>query len=131
MYIKIKNNQIEKYPYSISNLRTDNPTTSFPINIPDERLAEWGVFLVQPTEQPSYTYKQNLVEVTPIFDGSNWVQQWYVVDKPQTEVDIFNESLRSEAYRTESDPLFFKYQRGEVDKQLWLDKVAEIKSRYN
>ncbi len=42
-----------------------------------------------------------------------------------------NEQLRSEAYRNESDPLFFKYQRGEVDKQVWLDKVAEIKARYS
>lgn len=41
-----------------------------------------------------------------------------------------NEQLRAEAYRNESDPLFFKYQRGEVEKQVWLDKVAEIKARY-
>ena len=37
---------------------------------------------------------------------------------------------RSEAYRTESDPLFFKSQRGEATQQEWLDKVAEIKARY-
>jgi len=41
-----------------------------------------------------------------------------------------NEQLRLEAYRNESDPLFFKYQRDEIDKQVWLDKVAEIKARY-
>ena len=37
---------------------------------------------------------------------------------------------REAAYRAESDPLFFKYQRGEVAEQVWLDKVAEIKGRY-
>ena len=37
---------------------------------------------------------------------------------------------REAAYRTESDPLFFKYQRGEVTKQVWLDKVDEIRGRY-
>lgn len=41
------------------------------------------------------------------------------------------EQLRLEAYRNESDPLFFKWQRGEVEQQVWLDKVAEIKARYN
>lgn len=41
-----------------------------------------------------------------------------------------NEQLRAEAYRNESDPLFFKWQRGEIQKQIWLDKVAEIKARY-
>lgn len=40
------------------------------------------------------------------------------------------EQLRLEAYRNESDPLFFKWQRGEIDKQVWLDKVAEIKARH-
>lgn len=37
---------------------------------------------------------------------------------------------RMTAYREESDPLFFKYQRGEVTQQEWLDKVNEIKQRY-
>lgn len=40
------------------------------------------------------------------------------------------EAKRKIAYTSESDPLFFKFQRGEVDKQVWLDKVAEIKARY-
>ena len=44
--------------------------------------------------------------------------------------DAENEQLRLEAYRNESDPLFFKYQRGEVEKQVWVDKVAEIKEKY-
>lgn len=37
---------------------------------------------------------------------------------------------RQSAYQTESDPLFFKYQRGEATEQEWLDKVAEIKARF-
>jgi hypothetical protein len=34
------------------------------------------------------------------------------------------------AYAAESDPLFFKWQRGEGTEQAWLDKVAEIQARY-
>ena len=37
---------------------------------------------------------------------------------------------RLTAYEQESDPLFFKWQRGEATQQEWLDKVAEIKARY-
>lgn len=40
------------------------------------------------------------------------------------------EGERLYAYRQESDPLFFKAQRGEATMQDWLDKVAEIKARY-
>jgi hypothetical protein len=37
---------------------------------------------------------------------------------------------RRNAYAEEADPLFFKWQRGESTEQEWLDKVAEIKSRF-
>ena len=37
---------------------------------------------------------------------------------------------RSNAYIKESDPLFFKYQRGEITENEWLNKIKEIKERY-
>jgi hypothetical protein len=40
------------------------------------------------------------------------------------------EANRHAAYIAEADPLFFKAQRGEVEQQVWLDKVAEIKLRH-
>jgi hypothetical protein len=40
------------------------------------------------------------------------------------------QAQRADAYRYEADPLFFKVQRGEVEQQVWLDKVEEIRQRY-
>lgn len=42
------------------------------------------------------------------------------------------ETQRLSAYREESDPLFFKYQRNEdgITKAAWLAKVEEIRTRY-
>jgi hypothetical protein len=40
------------------------------------------------------------------------------------------EANRKAAYIAESDPMFFRAQRGEIPEQEWLDKVAEIKARY-
>ena len=37
---------------------------------------------------------------------------------------------RRQAYQLESDPLFFKAQRGEATEQDWLDAVQAIKDRY-
>lgn len=37
---------------------------------------------------------------------------------------------RRVAYSVESDPLFFKWQRGEGTEQEWLDKVQEIRERF-
>jgi hypothetical protein len=50
---------------------------------------------------------------------------------PIDESDALKEQYRLNAYRVESDPLFFKAQRGEATQQEWLDKVAEIKARYS
>lgn len=48
---------------------------------------------------------------------------------PQSAIDFRQVSLRA-AYEAESDPLFFQWQRGEATQQEWLDKIAEIKSRF-
>lgn len=40
------------------------------------------------------------------------------------------DAQRQQAYQAESDPLFFKWQRGQATEQEWLDKIAEIKQRY-
>lgn len=49
----------------------------------------------------------------------------------EAEVAIV-EAQRQAAYQTESDPLFFKYQRDEdgVTKEAWLAKIEEIRQRY-
>lgn len=39
-------------------------------------------------------------------------------------------AMRKAAYIAESDPIFFMSQRGAATQQEWLDKVAEIKSRW-
>ena len=39
-------------------------------------------------------------------------------------------ALRAAAYAAEADPLFFKWQRDEADREDWLRKVKEIKARY-
>lgn len=41
-----------------------------------------------------------------------------------------SDSLRAAAYREESDPIFFKAQRGEATIDQWLAKIQEIKNRY-
>jgi hypothetical protein len=56
-----------------------------------------------------------------------------IVDPPTESVESIiqnNKLKRQHAYTTESDPLFFKSQRGEVTLQEWKDKVEEIKARF-
>jgi hypothetical protein len=49
-------------------------------------------------------------------------------------INSYNQSQRlkrAEAYKNESDKLFFKAQRQEITMQVWLDKVNEIKTKYS
>jgi hypothetical protein len=41
-----------------------------------------------------------------------------------------NKEARNRAFREESDPLFFKAERGEATREEWLAKIEEIRGRY-
>ncbi len=67
------------YPYSISRLRRDNPQVSFPRGMPDERLADWGVYPVSKEEPPDYDPEtQTVEEGEPIQIDGEWSQVWIV-----------------------------------------------------
>jgi hypothetical protein len=46
-------------------------------------------------------------------------------------ISLVNKEFRATAYKQESDPIFFKWQRAEATQQEWLDKVNEIKNRWS
>lgn len=138
MYALISNGKISKYPYGPDYLRRDNPDTSFPVTIPDERLAEMGVFPVALTAIPSYDpITQNVSEATPELQNGVWTQVWIVTQASQEEIDARTAArleelkmMRAAAYREEADPIFFKAQRGEATMEEWEAKVLEIQNRY-
>lgn len=137
MYVLVKDKTVVKYPYSIGELKQDNPQTSFPATIPDSVLAEYGVYPVIPADRPEVDHTKNVVEEVPNLIKGQWYQDFKVVDATPEEIQervdaeiARKETLRLEAYRNESDPLFFKWQRGEATEQEWKDKIAEIKERY-
>lgn len=137
MYIKLKDGNIDKYPYSLEQLVADNPTTSFPAVIPDERAAEFGVYPVVIAEVPTVDHTKTIVEETPNLINGVWYQDFTVVDATTEEIayrvnelNAIAQNNRADAYRNESDPLFFKWQRGEASEQDWLNKIEEIKQRF-
>lgn len=76
----------------------------------------------------------------PVSAAWQWVNNaWVCIN--QEAVDQYNaqqladfnqsqKQKRHAAYIAESDPIFFKSQRGEATNQEWLDKIAEIDARY-
>jgi hypothetical protein len=138
LYILAINETAETYPYSIGQLRKDNPQVSFPKNPTDALLASYNVFPVTATERPVYDpITQNLPESTPILTAGVWTQVWVVIEATPEEIEqrkadqLANiKQQRAFAYTQEADPLFFKAQRGEILLSEWEAKVDEIRNRY-
>jgi hypothetical protein len=95
MYAKLNNGLIEKYPYTIGELRKDNPNTSFPSQISKETLTEYGVVEVQEVPAPQINHTQNLIESTPVFEDNVWKQKWAVL--AASPEDIQERTLQAEA----------------------------------
>ena len=86
-YALIKDGAIAAYPYSVTQLRRDNPHTSFPKRPSDAMLASYGMYPVTDTPQPEFDPMTQVVdpgEVTQV-DGA-WVRGWTVRDKLPEEL---------------------------------------------
>lgn len=71
-----------------------------------------------------------LVDMTPEEIAARQAEE---IEWQSGQVDRHNDQTRKDrvlAYNSESDPIFFKWQRGEATEQEWLDKIQEIKQRY-
>jgi hypothetical protein len=87
MYILAPNQIAEIFPYSIGNLRRDNPNVSFPRNPSDALLADWNVFPVAEQSPPEYNpANQNLNQATPTLVDGQWLQTWQVTDASAEEI---------------------------------------------
>ena len=93
MYVKVANGAVEQFPYTLGNLRRDNPNTSFPKNPSDEMLADWGVYPINEVAAPTYDEKtQNIVrDEAPILNGSSWDYGWTVQAKTADEIQDYND----------------------------------------
>jgi hypothetical protein len=82
-----------------------------------------------------WSLNENKYEKLDWFDKTSTKPSYKEVEEAWADVslEIENEKiqkLRRQAYQLESDPLFFEYQRGDIEKSEWLAKVQEIKDRY-
>ena len=85
-YAKIENGEVIKYPYSIEDLRKDNPDVSFPSIIDETTKSRYNMLLIQKVEIQS-DYTKNISEDSPeLFDGV-WTQTWSVVDATEEEIN--------------------------------------------
>ena len=90
LYLKAIDNVVEKYPYSLGQLRKDNPSTSFPKQPSLAGLAEFNVYPVTEAT-PTLAEGEKLVKVwTPTLVSGEWILPHQAVAK--TVEDLATES---------------------------------------
>lgn len=130
MYIKLNNGVIEKYPYSIDELRRDNPQTSFPSTIPEERLNEYGIFKVEKVAKPDAGFDKNVTEANPILVDGKWKQVWVIMDASNAEHLDRIRNARAEEYPPMSDYLDGIVKSDQAQVQAYIDACLAVKAKY-
>ena len=102
LLVKTANGQVEQFPYTLGDLRRDNPQTSFPKKIGDAILASHGIYHVMPETQPEYDpLVQVLVrdpephnnetavneETGETYETGRWVIGYTAENKPQDQAE--------------------------------------------
>ena len=91
-----------RWPYSLQQLREDEPGRSFSAAPRASELAYFQVFAVQPQAQPAYDPDlQKVMEVMPVLVAGQWQQRWEVV--PLTEEE------QAERYRLTHPPRWIEF----------------------
>lgn len=92
MYIRIKEGKAESY--SISQLKADNPNTSFPKVMSDALLAEYGVYPAKKLAIPSYDERTHTIKETePYSENGEWLIGHTLEKLP---LDIASTNMRAE-----------------------------------
>jgi hypothetical protein len=80
MYLKVSGSIIT-YPYSVQNLKNENPNTSFPTIIADSLLESFNIYKVE-TKNSGYDSddSKDVTEVTPTLSGSIYIQTYTISD---------------------------------------------------
>jgi len=88
MYVKVNDGAVQVYPYSIDQLRADNPNTSFPNEPSEESLAGWSVFPVEHQAQPDYDNETQRIEHSnePVLVDDKWVITKTVVNLTDEQI---------------------------------------------
>lgn len=99
MYVKISNGAVDQYPYTVGNLRRDNPNTSFPKRPSDDLLADWSMYPVALQDQPSFDERtQTITEAAmPVLSDGGWVIGWSINEKTAAEIQEWDDQIVNDA----------------------------------
>ena len=82
LYARIDGGAVSQYPITESNIRSQNPNTSFPAGqLSPNTMLEFGCYPVTETSAAFDSNTQRPVEGTPVLVDGQWRQVWTVVEE--------------------------------------------------
>lgn len=75
MFAKITNGAVDKFPYTVGQLRRDNPNTSFPKQISETTMLDFGMVVVSEVPAPEFDPMTHFAEWGPVpeLQEGRWV----------------------------------------------------------
>ena len=92
MYVRLTAQGIQ-WPYDLMQLRYDEPGVSFPVELPDELLADFSVYRVQVASKPNVLPSQIAVLDPPVYENNQWIQNWRIEAVPEAQTQLNLERL--------------------------------------
>jgi hypothetical protein len=91
-----------RWPYSVAQLRLDEPSRSISVSPRAEELAFYGVFRVLPQQQPEFDPAvERVQEVAPVETDGQWLQQWELIELTPEEQEA--------VYRANNPPRWIEF----------------------
>jgi hypothetical protein len=116
LYVKVTNGSIQ-YPYTIGQLRKDNPNTSFPAYISADTLAAYDVYAIQEVPAPEVDpLTQRHEQTTPVLVDGKWTQTWQVVQLPEDQATT---NVRAKRNQLLANSDWTQLADSPVDKDAW------------
>jgi hypothetical protein len=107
LFVKITNGKIDQYPYTVGDLRRDNPNTSFAKVISESTLASFGVYSVGYEAAPTYDPATHRLRHSdkPVLRDGKWILTKEVVALTDEQIATKNEKVAMENRKKRNDLL--------------------------
>jgi hypothetical protein len=100
MFVKLTNGKPSTFPYTLGDLRRDNPATSFPQTFSDEVLQSFDVYSVKQSAAPAFDNKTHRVTQWVELIEGEWTQTWQVQQLPE---QLASDNIRADRNKRLAD----------------------------
>lgn len=94
MFYAFVKDGVVTYPYTITDFRLANPNISMRESPPPDSLTDFGLYPVEPADEPAYDITKNAVR-SAAPRGGKWFEEWTVTDASPDEVEARLASKRA------------------------------------